>query len=78
MKPLVQESKECPRGKHVAFDLATTLSSDHRRNARRRPRPRGHGLQNIAGTRLEPPRDGRLHPRRDFLEERYEIFRKAS
>lgn len=37
-----------------------------------------HGLQSIANTKLIPPHDGRLHPRREFLEERYEIFRKAS
>lgn len=36
-----------------------------------------HGLQEIAGTVLRPPRDVRQHPNRDFLAERYELFRKA-
>jgi len=36
-----------------------------------------HGLQEIAGTVLRAPRDERQHPNRDFLAERYELFRKA-
>lgn len=37
-----------------------------------------HGLQEIAGSRLILPRDPRQHPRGEFLEERYELFKKAS
>lgn len=36
-----------------------------------------HGLQEIAGSVLRPPRDVRQHPNREFLAERYELFRKA-
>ena len=36
-----------------------------------------HGLQEIAGQRLLVPRSERERPRRDLLEERYEMFRKA-
>ena len=35
------------------------------------------GLQEIAGTSLRPPHDDRHRPRSEFLEERYESFRKA-
>jgi len=37
-----------------------------------------HGLQEIAGKRILPPSNHQLRPRHDFLEERYELFRKAS
>lgn len=37
-----------------------------------------HGLQEIAGESIGVPRSERNRPRREFLEERYEIFRKAS
>jgi putative restriction endonuclease len=37
-----------------------------------------HGLQEMAGMRLLQPRDARQQPRRDLLEERYELFKKAS
>ena len=37
-----------------------------------------HGLQEMAGERIGVPRSERQRPRREFLEERYEIFRKAS
>ena len=37
-----------------------------------------HGLQGVAGGRLILPHGSGNRPRRDFLEERYEIFRKAS
>jgi putative restriction endonuclease len=36
-----------------------------------------HGLQEIAGQAIQLPRDHRLRPRSDLLEERYEMFRKA-
>ena len=36
-----------------------------------------HGLQEIAGQLIHLPRDQRLRPRSDLLEERYEMFRKA-
>ena len=36
-----------------------------------------HGLQEIAGQPIHLPRDQRLRPRSDLLEERYEMFRKA-
>jgi len=36
-----------------------------------------HGLQAIAGALLQLPRDPRQHRNRDFLGERYELFRKA-
>jgi len=36
-----------------------------------------HGLQEIAGMRLVVPRAAHDQPRREFLEERYEMFRKA-
>ncbi len=36
-----------------------------------------HGLQEIAGSAIRPPRSERLRPRVDFLEERYQMFRKA-
>jgi putative restriction endonuclease len=36
-----------------------------------------HGLQEIAGQRIYLPRDERLRPRPDLLEERYTIFRRA-
>ncbi len=36
-----------------------------------------HGLQEIAGTMLHVPRDGRHHPRAEFLAERYERFNKV-
>jgi hypothetical protein len=35
------------------------------------------GLQEIDGSRLVVPRNGQLRPREAFLEERYEMFRKA-
>jgi hypothetical protein len=35
-----------------------------------------HG-QEIASGAIRPPRSERLRPRSDFLEERYEMFRKA-
>jgi putative restriction endonuclease len=37
-----------------------------------------HGLQEIAGRRISLPSNHQLWPRADFLEERYEMFRKAS
>lgn len=37
-----------------------------------------HGLQEIAGLQLRVPRQPHQQPRREFLEERYELFRKAS
>lgn len=37
-----------------------------------------HGLQEIAGSRIRLPHDHRQYPRSEFLEERYELFRKAS
>jgi putative restriction endonuclease len=37
-----------------------------------------HGLQGIAGTKLVLPRNAQHHPRKEFLEERYEIFLRAS
>jgi putative restriction endonuclease len=36
-----------------------------------------HGLKEMAGTKLHVPGSAGLKPRRDFLEERYELFRKA-
>lgn len=36
-----------------------------------------HGLQEIAGLRLCAPHSERQRPRREFLEERYELFRRA-
>ncbi|MFI5394607.1 MAG: HNH endonuclease [Candidatus Binatia bacterium] len=36
-----------------------------------------HGLQEIAGQLIHLPRDQRLRPRSDLLEERYEMFRKV-
>ena len=36
-----------------------------------------HGLQEIAGRMIELPGSERQRPRRDFLAERYELFRKA-
>ncbi len=35
-----------------------------------------HGLQEIAGNTLLVPRSEKLKPRVDFLEARYELFRK--
>ena len=37
-----------------------------------------HGLQGFHGGGVDVPRSGSLRPRREFLEERYELFRKAS
>jgi putative restriction endonuclease len=37
-----------------------------------------HGLQEIAGQRITLPSNHQLWPRAEFLEERYEMFRKAS
>jgi putative restriction endonuclease len=37
-----------------------------------------HGLQDIAGSKIVLPRSHRDYPRSEFLEERYELFRKAS
>ena len=37
-----------------------------------------HGLQGFQGKQILIPRTGIHHPNRDFLAERYEIFRKAS
>jgi putative restriction endonuclease len=37
-----------------------------------------HGLQGVAGSRLILPHGSGNRPRPDFLEERYELFRKAS
>jgi putative restriction endonuclease len=36
-----------------------------------------HGLQHMHGSRLHVPRPAELRPRREFLEERYELFRRA-
>jgi putative restriction endonuclease len=36
-----------------------------------------HGLQEIAGKVIHLPRDQRLRPRTDLLEERYALFKKA-
>ena len=36
-----------------------------------------HGLQGFQGTRIEIPRAVQLRPNRDFLAERYELFKKA-
>ncbi|HET8539749.1 MAG TPA: hypothetical protein VFL83_07740 [Anaeromyxobacter sp.] len=36
-----------------------------------------HGLQEIQGTRLVVPASAQLRPRREFVEERYELLRKA-
>jgi putative restriction endonuclease len=36
-----------------------------------------HGLKEMAGTRLHVPGPKQLRPRREFLEKRYELFRKA-
>lgn len=37
-----------------------------------------HGLQEIAGARIIVPRNADQRPRGEFLDERYELFRKAS
>lgn len=37
-----------------------------------------HGLQGFHGRDVDVPRSQLLRPRREFLEERYELFRKAS
>jgi len=37
-----------------------------------------HGLQGFHGGVVDVPRAASLRPRREFLEERYELFRKAS
>ena len=37
-----------------------------------------HGLQGFHGGGVDVPRAASLRPRREFLEERYELFRKAS
>lgn len=37
-----------------------------------------HGLKGFAGKRLSTPDDPALHPRRDYLEERYERFLKTA
>jgi putative restriction endonuclease len=37
-----------------------------------------HGLQGFQGRRIHVPRAERLKPNRDFLAERYDIFRRAS
>lgn len=36
-----------------------------------------HGLQHMHGSRLHVPRPAELRPRREFLEERYDLFRRA-
>jgi putative restriction endonuclease len=36
-----------------------------------------HGLQGFEGTRLHLPRNSELRPNREFLAERYELFRRA-
>jgi putative restriction endonuclease len=36
-----------------------------------------HGLQEMAGTELVVPRKLELRPRKEFLEERYDLFRRA-
>lgn len=36
-----------------------------------------HGLQAILGTQLVVPSSAQLRPRREFVEERYELFRRA-
>jgi putative restriction endonuclease len=36
-----------------------------------------HGLQGFHGGRVEVPRSEALRPRREFLEERYELFKRA-
>ena len=36
-----------------------------------------HGLQGFQGVRIAIPRHPSLHPKREFLEQRYTIFRKA-
>ncbi|RMD83028.1 MAG: hypothetical protein D6815_07685 [Candidatus Dadabacteria bacterium] len=35
-----------------------------------------HGLQQVHGTRIIVPRSEALRPAREFLEERYELFRR--
>lgn len=37
-----------------------------------------HGLQGFHGAKLVVPNSSQLKPNRNFLSERYEIFRKAS
>jgi hypothetical protein len=37
-----------------------------------------HGLQGFQGGRIHVPRAERLKPNREFLAERYELFRRAS
>jgi putative restriction endonuclease len=37
-----------------------------------------HGLQGFQNRRIHVPRADHLKPNRDFLAERYELFRKAS
>jgi putative restriction endonuclease len=37
-----------------------------------------HGLQGFQGRRIHVPRADHLKPNRDFLAERYELFRQAS
>lgn len=36
-----------------------------------------YGLQGFQDARLLPPRDPALRPNREFVEERYAMFRKA-
>ncbi len=36
-----------------------------------------HGLQGFHGGIVDVPRAASLRPRREFLEERYQLFRKA-
>jgi hypothetical protein len=36
-----------------------------------------HSLQGFQGARIHVPRQPELRPQRDFVEERYELFKKA-
>jgi len=37
-----------------------------------------YGLQDMRGRMIEVPHADRLRPRREFLEERFEVFRQAA
>jgi hypothetical protein len=37
-----------------------------------------YGLQEVQGSRIVVPHTDRLRPRREFLEERFELFKRAA
>ena len=66
-----------PAPRHLGARSSSPSAMNSPRSSAGSATARLHGLQQMHGSRLHVPRQEELRPRREFLEERYALFRKA-